>query len=142
MKNLIKYMFPAILLLLGFSCDKSEPRKTDDKCGDNTAKFIKKWCPDDIVVVEILFNESMGEDWTSSYGKTYHHAVLAKLESTLLGANGDWSRVIGSSDSVFYFNYVLEQGDYGLACKVCCPPTKNILITSLASRQCPTVPGN
>ena len=133
MKNPIKYIFPAIIFLLAFSCDKNETVKIDDKCGDNTAKFIKNWCVDGIAVIEILSNKSIGEAWTW-YGKTYDHAVLAKLDSTLSKANEDWRRVIGSSDSVFYFNYVLEQI---VTCKVCCAPTQEISITSFASRPCP-----
>jgi hypothetical protein len=135
MKNLIKYIFAAIIFLLGISCDKNETVKTDDTCGDNTAKLVWNWCGGgDWAVIEILSNKSIGEDWAWGL-KTYHNAVLAKLDSTLIKANEDWSRVIGSSDSVFYFNYVLEQIDN--QCKACCPPTQEISITSFASRPCP-----
>jgi hypothetical protein len=130
-KNLVKYIFPAIICLLGFSCDKNEPVKTDDKCGENTAKLVWNFCNG--AALEILSDKSIGEEWTRG-GKTYHHAVVAVLDSTLSKANEDWSGVIGSSDSVFYFNYVLEQF---LICKVCCPPTQTIVITSFASSPCP-----
>lgn len=135
MKNLIRYIFPAIIFLLGFSCDKNETVKTDDKCGEITAKFIRNWCAFDYAaVIDILSDKSMGEDWNGILGKTYHHAVLALLDSTLIiKANEDWRRVMGSSDSVFYFNYVLEQFE---TCKMCCPPAQTIIITSLASRPC------
>jgi hypothetical protein len=131
----MKYIFPAIIFLVGFSCDKNEPVKTDDKCGENTAKFIRNWCAlDDLAVIEILSNKSLGEDWNGILGKTYHHAVLAVLDSTLSKANDDWSKVMNPSDSVFYFNYVSEQFE---TCKMCCPPTQTIIITSFASRPCP-----
>lgn len=135
MKNLIKYIFSAIIFLFGFSCDKNEIVETDDTCGENAAKFIKNWCVDDLAAIEILSNNSMGEEWTR-YGKTFRHAVLAVLDSTLSKANEDWSSVIGSSDSVFYFNYVSDQIEND--CKLCCPPAQTIIITSLASRPCPT----
>ncbi|MBI1767410.1 MAG: hypothetical protein HY015_07595 [Bacteroidetes bacterium] len=130
MKNLMKYIFPAIVFLLAFSCGKNETVKTDNKCGHTTAKLVWNFCSG--AAIEILSDKSIGEEWTRG-GKTYHHAVVAALDSTLSKANEDWSRVIGSSDSVFYFNYVLEQF---LICKVCCPPTQTIIITSFASRPC------
>ncbi len=143
MKNIIKYIFLVVIFMLGFSCDNNETVKTeittDDKCGDNSAKFIKNWCVDDLVVIEILTDKSMGEDWTSSDGKTYHHTVLAVIDSTLSKPNEIWNRVKGSSDSVFYFNFVSKQFDVG--CKLCCPPTKTISITFVASRPCPLTSG-
>lgn len=135
MKNIIKCIFTAIICLLGYSCDINGGNtevKTDDRCGIKAAKYIKLWCEDDLAVIQILSNKGMGEDWTW-YGKTYNNAVLAKLDTTLAKSSEDWSK---DSDSLFYFNYVLPQIDYGLTCKVCCPPTINILITSLASHPC------
>lgn len=135
MKNLIKYILPAIIFLVAFSCNKSEPVKTVDKCGNLTAKFIRNWCSLNGAVIEILSDKSMGEDWTG-YGKTFHHTVLAVLDSALSKANEDWSKAMNPSDSVFYFNYVSVQYEY--LCKACCPPTQTIIITSFASHPCPT----
>ena len=138
MKNLIKHIFPAIIFLLAFSCDKNETVKPDDKCGDNTAKFIRNWRASPGAVIDILSDTSMGEDWFGGIpGKTYHHAVLALLDSTLSKANEDWSKAMNPSDSVFYFNYVLANINAGLLCKMCCPPKQIIIITSFASRPCP-----
>ena len=116
MKNLIKYIFPTIIFLLGFSCNKSEPVKAVDKCGVGTAKLIRIWCSSNSGVIDILSDKSIGEDWFGILGKTYHHAVLALLDSTLSKANNDWSKVMNPSDSVFYFNYELTQIYYGLLC--------------------------
>lgn len=143
MKNIIKYIFPVAIFMLGFSCDNNETVKTeittDDKCGDNSAKFIRNWCSSNGALIDLLSDKSMGEDWMG-YGKTYHHTVLAVLDSTLSKANEDWSKVMNPSDSVFYFNYVSVQYEY--LCKMCCPPTQTIIITSLASRPCPITSGN
>jgi hypothetical protein len=134
MKNLIKYFLPTTIFLLGFSCEKNEPVKIDDKCGENSAKFIRVWCVDSWAVINILSNEGIGEDWIG-YGKTYKNAVLARLDSSILKGNNNWSKVIGSSDSIFYFNYVSEEIEN--QCKVCCAPTQTISITSFGSRPCP-----
>ena len=137
MKNPIKYIFPAVIFLLAFSCEKNEPiKKTDDKCGESTAKLVRIWCSSNSAVIEILSDKSIGEDWFGILGKTHHHAVLALLDSTLSKANEDWSKAMNQSDSVFYFNYVLKQIEY--PCKVCCPPITNILITSFAPHPCST----
>lgn len=134
MKNSAKYVFPAIIFLFAFSCDKNEPlKRTDDKCGEFTGKLVWNFCNG--AAIEILSNKSIGEEWTRS-GKTYRHAVVAALDSTLTKANEDWSKVIASSDSIFYFDAVSRNF---LICKVCCPPSQTIVITSFASRPCPVV---
>jgi hypothetical protein len=128
-------IFYAVIFLFSFSCNKNEIAKVDKKCGDVSAKFITTWCGYPIAVIEILSDKSLGEDW-SWYGKTHHNAVLAVLDSALSKDKKDWSSVIGSSDSVFHFNYDALK-EFG-TCKICCPPTNTILITSLASSPCPT----
>ncbi|MFM7852689.1 MAG: hypothetical protein ACKO96_12440 [Flammeovirgaceae bacterium] len=133
MKNQIKLMC-AVFFLLAFSCEKNDPvKKADDKCGKDSARFIRNWCVDRIAIVEVLSQENIGEKWTWN-GKNYQHAVLAILDSTLLITDKDWGKVTSSVDSVFYFNYTpLEQI---VTCKMCCPPTRNISITSFASFPC------
>lgn len=136
MKNLTKYIILAVIIILGFSCDKNESVVLiDGKCGNTKAKFIRNWCASDNGgLVEILSNNNIGEDWVDGTGKTYHHAVNAAiLDSTLLKNNVTILKVMNQSDSIFYLNYYI--GEF-MDCKMCCPPTQKILITSLASKAC------
>ena len=79
---------------------------TDDKCGVNTGKLVWNWC-EEYGAIEILSTKSMGGDWAWG-NKTYHNIVLAELDTTISKNKIDWRTVILSSDSVFYFNYVIK----------------------------------
>ncbi|MFM7858306.1 MAG: hypothetical protein ACKO96_41910 [Flammeovirgaceae bacterium] len=134
MKNQIK-LTCAVFFLLAFSCEKKDPiKKADDRCGELVGKFVWNWCTE-FGAIEVLSDKSIGNDWACGK-KKYSNVVLAKLDSTLLNRNEDWSKVIGSPDSVIYFNYLPNQFDYGLVCKVLGGPTKTISITSFGSRLC------
>ncbi|MBX2901173.1 MAG: hypothetical protein KF775_16075 [Cyclobacteriaceae bacterium] len=139
MKNLTIYIFPAAIFLFSFSCDNNESVKKDDKCGEGTAKYIRNWCAsNNAAVIELLSDKTIGEDWFGILGKTYHHTVLALLDSTLSKANTDWNGIMNPSDSIFYFNYELTNINTDLLCKMCCPPKQTITITSFASGPCHT----
>lgn len=135
MKSPVKYIFPAVMLLFAFSCEKSEPiKEAESKCGEVTGKFVWNWCTE-LGAIEVISNNDLGSDW--AWGtKRYRNVVLAKLDSTLVKSNENWSRVIGSSDSIIYFNYRPTEFDYGLVCKVLGGPTNTISITSFGSFSC------
>ena len=139
MKNLTIYLFPAIIGLFAFSCDKSE-NLSNGKCAQ--AKLIQHWCPDptNLGVIKILSDVNMGIEWTSGQ-KIYQNVVLAQLDSTLLKNGKDWSVIIESSDSTFYFTYELEKHPF-LVCKICCPPSKAIIISSFSSSPCQVLTDN
>ncbi len=126
-----------VIIFLGFSCDKNESVvKVDGRCGSTKAKFIRNWCASDYgAVIDILSNDSLGEDWSEIPGKTYHHAVLVGINSTLSKDDGFIGKVMNPSDSIFYFDYQLMELN---ACKMCCAPRQEMLITLLASHPCST----
>ena len=134
MKNL--YLFPVIILLLGFSCEKNETQPNKNGCIEG--KLIQQWCAgDNLGVVKILSDVNLGEEWSKSL-KKYENVVLALLDSVLLKYGKDWNRVIGSKDSIFYFTYDLKTQEPFSMCEYCCPPNKTVLVTSFSSNPCST----
>ncbi len=137
MQNLIKNIFPAIILLLSFGCEKNENQPNENSCIQG--KLIQQWCPDsfNLGVVKILSDVNIGTEWSKSL-TVYDNVVLAQLDSTLLKNGKTWEGVIGFADSTFYFTYTLKTQEPFNICEVCCPPSKTVLIVSFSSAPCPT----
>jgi hypothetical protein len=139
MEKYASYFYIALILSVALSCNKHETLEnenfeSDDKCGEVTGKFVWNWCSQ-FGAIEIMSNESMGENW--AWGKkTYKNVVLATLDTALFKKVG-WSKVIGSRDSIIYFNCTVERFDYGKVCKVLGGPSNTISITSFGTRPCP-----
>ncbi|MEK6782886.1 MAG: hypothetical protein AABY93_14400 [Bacteroidota bacterium] len=155
MKNsIIRYLFPVIIVLFGFSCENNEAQptetenptanptknETENECIDGgggiRGKLITLWCtpdPDpDLAVVEILSDINLGVEWINYYygvksPKKIENAVLAILDSAAL-KNGNWNEVMAYKDSIFYFTYDLNSQHVYFLCEICCPPSKDFAV--------------